>query len=272
MIDFKVDEAKCIECGLCAQDCLTGIIALNPKPAIDEEKEGQCFKCQHCLAVCPKGAISIHGKSPEDSIPVNGELPTPEAMGRLIKTRRTIRQYKKENLDKALIHELLETASYAPTAHNSNAVFFSVLDNMEKTEEIKIKFYDSLKKLNVAQKDNPNLVFLSYYLNLWETHGIDQLFCGAPHVVIASAPKNSADPETNTLISLSYFELLANSHGIGTLWNTVMKLILQQDLQLQKDLGIPEDHTIGYVMAFGKPAIKYKRAIQSEGTHINHIA
>ena len=38
MIDFKVEEDKCIECGLCVEDCPAGIINLTPKASITRRK------------------------------------------------------------------------------------------------------------------------------------------------------------------------------------------------------------------------------------------
>jgi hypothetical protein len=42
--------------------------------------------------------------------------------------------------------------------------------------------------------------------------------------------------------------------------------------ELKEILGIPKDHTIGYVLIFGKPTTIYSRGIQSDGIHINKIS
>lgn len=54
----KVDEKRCIHCGLCSEFCPMGSIH------IPEEKdkglpvvEGICIKCQACILKCPKGAF-----------------------------------------------------------------------------------------------------------------------------------------------------------------------------------------------------------------------
>ena len=36
-------------------------------------------------------------------------------------------------------------------------------------------------------------------------------------------------------------------------------------------LGIPEDHHIGYMMVFGKPAIKYHRTVQRGDAQVNRV-
>lgn len=272
MLDFRIEEEKCIECRLCASDCPVGIIEMNPKPMIREEKEKNCLKCQHCLAICPTAALSILGKKPENSVSTKGEMPSPEAISRLIKTRRSIRKYQKENLDKALIQELLDTAFYAPTGHNENAVLLSVIDNQSDLSLFREKVYESI----LAAKEDGSLEkkydILSAIQRIWAKTGRDIIFRDAPHLLIASAPSEGSSPEADCLITLSYFELLANTQGIGTLWNGMIKWAINDiDPGLRDQLGIPENHSIGYVMLFGKPAVKYARGIQSEGSQINRI-
>ncbi|MFQ8626854.1 MAG: 4Fe-4S dicluster-binding protein [Candidatus Gastranaerophilaceae bacterium] len=52
MYNFKVDEEKCIHCGLCVKDCSAKALEFN-EDKIPEINEDACFKCQHCFAVCP---------------------------------------------------------------------------------------------------------------------------------------------------------------------------------------------------------------------------
>ncbi len=273
MINFKIDKIKCTQCGLCSQECPVLIIdGKTEYPEIQDGKEGQCIKCQHCLAVCPTGALSIWGKNPEDSVLVSEEIPDPKKMSILFKTRRSIRKFKKEELSKELIQEMLETAAYAPTGHNKNAVLFSVVDNKEDLSKLRTLVYDGIKKANNEGRLTESMAFLSDLQQLWDSKQIDVLFRDAPHLLIASAPKGIATPDADSYIALSYFELLANSNGVGTLWNGFLKWAISDIIpDIRKQIGIPDDHLIAGVLVFGRPALKYARSVQSEGLNLNNI-
>ncbi len=269
---FKINEELCTQCGSCARDCVMGIIEMNPGPNIPSEKESLCLKCQHCLAVCPTGALSILGKDPANSLTLSQKKPTPEEMESLIKNRRSIRHYKQVNVDAELIHSLLDTASYAPTGENGNSVNFSVVDNIETMHKLRDITYNAILRAGEENRVPENLKFILDFTRLAKNSATDILFRNAPHILIAHAPQDCPSPKEDTLIALSYFELLAVANGLGTLWDGMFKLALEFVVpELKEKFGIPENHLIGYAMVFGKPAIKYARTTQSEGTHIHTI-
>lgn len=272
MLDFKIDKTKCIQCGLCAADCPVRIIEMKEVPTIAEEKEANCLQCQHCLAVCPTGALSILGKDPGQSVSTKAEIPTTETMVNLVKTRRSIRKFKPENVEKALLDQLLEATGYAPTAKNDNAVLQTIIDDREVLASFRVKFYDAIKQAGEIGALTGKYEFLNGIQKVWETKGIDILFRDAPHLLITSAPETGASPVHDSLIAMSYFELLANSAGVGTLWNGFINWVLNDIApELATLLGIPSNHKIGFVIVFGKPAVRYARAVQSDGAHINRI-
>ncbi len=272
-INFRIDTKKCIQCGLCAQDC--PMLIINPKtefPAIKEGKEKNCIKCQHCLAICPTGALSIWNLQPENSMPVTGNFPQPEQMANLIKTRRSIRKFKYEELDKEVIQELLEAAIYAPTGHNINSVLFSVVDNKEDFKRLRELTYEGIRRAHEEDRLALNRKFMFDFQRLWVAKQVDVLFRNTPHLIVASVPKTVTTPEADTNIALCYFELYANTHNIGTLWNGMVKWAINEIApELRKQIGIPDDHIIGNVMSFGKPGVKYARSVQIMGEHINRI-
>lgn len=264
MLQFSIDQQKCTRCGQCVRDCVVRIIEMDDGyPTIAPEKESSCLECQHCLAVCPSGAVSILGKRAEDSMSLEGNLATPEIVETLIKGRRSIRQYRDENMPPELLQRLLDVACHAPTGVNFRQVLFTVVDNKDIMAKLRQETMVGLAKLMREGKLPPGRDYFNDCVRAWEEEGIDTIYRGAPHLVIASAPKDCPTPEADCLIALAYFELYAQSLGVGTVWNGLAKWTFTELLpELRGRLGIPDDHMLGYVMAFGLPEVHYHRTVQ----------
>ena len=263
MLQFKVNESQCTRCGLCVADCPARIIGMGEGfPSIAAENETSCYKCQHCLAVCPTAAVSILGLDPKLSRALS-DFPGPDQLETLIKGRRSVRRYREENLEPELLQRLLEVAWYAPTGANGRQVRFTVVDDRKKLGVLRDELMAGLGRLVRDSQLPVGLEFFAGMVQLWEEQGVDTLFRGAPHLLIASAPLTVVTPLPDCLIALSYFELYAQANGVGTVWDGLAKLAINDLLpETLRTLGIPEDHQVGYAMAFGMPAVHYPRAVQ----------
>jgi nitroreductase/NAD-dependent dihydropyrimidine dehydrogenase PreA subunit len=264
MLSFEIDQLKCTSCYQCALDCPANVIAMDGAyPTVATQKETACFKCQHCLAVCPTGALSILGKKPEESFPLAENLPSPDQLERLIRGRRSIRSFRKENLPQELLLRLVETANCAPTGVNARQVLFTVVDDLQVMEKLRQETMRRLADLAREGKLPQGRDYFNDCIRAWEEDGIDTIYRGAPHLVIASAPRDCPTPEADCLIALSYFEIFAQSLGVGTVWEGMARWIFSDLVpELRVKLAIPETHVIGYVMAFGRPAVSYRRSVQ----------
>ncbi|MEI6213689.1 MAG: nitroreductase family protein [Desulfuromonadales bacterium] len=275
MLTFTIDQNICTSCSLCVADCPARIIVMgdNGVPFIAEENEAGCYKCQHCLAVCPTGALSILGLKPGDGLPLPGGFPAAASLEKLIKGRRSVRRYRDENLDRELLRHLLEVAWCAPTGMNSRQVRFTVVDDREKLSALRGEVMDGLARLVRDNALPEGMEFFAGFVQMWQEQKIDVLFRGAPHLLIASAPKSAASPLPDCLIALSYFELFAQANGVGTVWNGLAKWAINDLLpETRQRLGIPDDHLIGYVMVFGRPAGHYSRTVQHGPANIHTVA
>ncbi len=240
-------------------------------PSVTQENEANCYKCQHCLAICPTASISILGYDPVNSLSLKDKLPDSSQMELLIKGRRAVRKYKPENLEPNVMMKLIEVACYAPTGRNARQVRFTVVDNRARLIEIRDEMMAKLVKISSANGFPAGMEFFTNYVNQWEEAGTDFIFRGAPHFLVVSAPKNIVTPVEDCLIALTTFELYAQTLGIATVWDGLAKFVICEMLpEFKIRLGIPEDHVVGYAMAFGKPAVYYSRTTQHEpaGVHI----
>lgn len=260
-MEFKVNNEKCIHCGKCINDCMGHALKFdeNQIPVFDATK---CIKCQHCLAICPTGALSICGKNPDESdLPNN--LPEASKVLNLIKTRRSYRHNKYENVDRDLMEKLKNMLNWTPTGVNNHRLHFSFIEDIEVMDDF--RSYTNGKMLRVLT--NPALKHLAGKFERYKNaflKGHDIIFRGAPHMVVVSSPVDAPCADIDPVIALSYFELYAQSLGIGTCWCGIAYSVIKMFPELCEHLEIPEGYKVGYAMLFGMPDVKYKRATQPE--------
>jgi nitroreductase/NAD-dependent dihydropyrimidine dehydrogenase PreA subunit len=273
-MQFAVTEERCGGCGLCVEDCLAHVLEMSDgRPRVGAGLEETCYRCQHCFTICPDGAISIFGLRPEDSTPLAGAGLDPLQLETLIKGRRSVRHYRDENLDPALVRRLLEVAWQAPTGRNDRQVLFSVVDDRAKLARLRSAVLAGIARVARAGALPEGMARFAEFVRLWEEEGVDVLFRGAPHLVVASAPATVVTPIADCLIALSTFDLLAQAQGLGTLWDGLATHALTHLApEVRELLGIPAGHVIGYVMLFGKPAVRYARTAQRVAPLIHTMA
>lgn len=272
---FTVDKDKCIRCGRCINTC-AGMVLQFGQDGFPEMKSFErygwrgCWRCQHCLAVCPQGAISIFGKKPEDSLP-----PAPVQMGeymeRLVVNRRTCRRYLDKNVDPVIIDHIISAMSAAPTGGNAMNVEYTVIDDKDRVKAIWDKAYPIMEEK--ARKHIYTHSFSDfYYKKMKESEKSirkdDLLFCGAPHLFIAHGKctgKWAEDTKANCIIATTYFELLCNAYGLGTIIMSYSSEVLNELApEARKMLNIPLDHYTGLIVGFGYPEIPYARGVQKD--------
>lgn len=274
LLDFSVDTERCVSCESCVADCPLFVLAMKEDaPEVVADRASMCIKCLHCLTVCPTGAISIAGFNPDDHcLEIENMFPEPDKMETLIRGRRSVRKYQDENIDPAVMDRLLQISWQAPTGVNARGVLFTVVDDKETMNRLRTAVMSRLADLVRSDALPDQLKFFAGFVKLWEEKGVDTLFRGAPHVIITSAPKNNPCPTEDCIIALSYFELFAHSLGLGTVWDGLAKWAFNELIpEFKGKLGIPDAHIMGYVMAFGTPAVEYHRTVPMRPANINRV-
>ena len=259
---FKVDYDRCVKCRQCVENCPTKALAFDHYNSPKMDKPNNCMLCQHCLAICPTAAISILDKNPDDSAEIRQI--NPDDVLNLIQSRRSIRKYKQENVDKETIQKLKDMLNYVPTGKNNHSLCFSFIEDRRvmsdfrsKVNEAIIDFFNKKPVKFLSEK----FAKFAHMKNAIEK-GNDVIFRNAPHLVTVSAPINSSCPNQDGIIALSYFELYANSLGLGTCWCGYAHAILKMFPEFVEYLQVPQGYQPIYVMLFGYKDIEYKRATQ----------
>ena len=149
----------------------------------------------------------------------------------IIKTRRSCRHYKDEQVSDAELNAVLEAGTYAPTGHGSQDPVIVAVQN----SELKAR----LAKLNariMGVDSNP------YY--------------DAPTYVLVFASKDNANAFQDGSCVLENMMLAAHALGMGTCWINREYQMFQTDegRQLMRELGV-DDSRIGIgALSLGYPS------------------
>ena len=260
---FNVDRQKCDLCGLCFADCPGFVVAmsgLDGFPSLAQGGEERCIKCGHCVAVCPNGAFNHHLMSAEQCIEINRTLlPSPRSVEHFLKSRRSIRTYKDEVLDRNTLEKLMDIARYAPSGHNVQPVSWIVVSGRDK---LKVLGNLVAEWMRAAVKENPaldSMMKLGMVADSWSI-GVDVIMRGAPHIAVAHAPKLYGPlGHEGCLIALSHLELAAHSFGGGACWAGYFEMAAVNYLPLRQSLKMPEGNKPYGAMMLGWPKYDYSR-------------
>lgn len=148
----------------------------------------------------------------------------PEKLLSFIKSRRSIRKYKKENIPTEIIYKLLEAGRWAPSGKNNQPWRFSVISN----SELKSKLSDLTKYRRIVEEC---AVCIAVFLNETAAYHRDK-----DMMSIGACIQNIL--------------LEAKSHGIGAVW---LGEILSRKDEVNSLLGIESDNELAAVIALGYP-------------------
>jgi len=96
------------------------------------------------------------------------------------------------------------------------------------------------------------LVYPNYKRYLQEImNGKDVVFRNAPHLIAAATPANAPCKEADPWIALSYFDLFAQTFGVGTCWCGFGGYAFRWNSRLRKRLDLPRGYKVGAVLLFG---------------------
>ena len=260
MLEFLVDSEKCTQCDACVQDCPRGI--LRRKEGRPEAVASECLECQHCLAVCPAGAISVFGLDPANSLPLSeGALPSRRQMRTFVRGRRSVRRFLDEDIPAALMDELLADLAHAPSGCNARDLTFSVVSGRKAMAALLEKLIQAIEtKLPTGEIQAD---FVTEAVEAYRKNGTDPIFEGAPHLLVVSHGDKAVCCREDVVLALAYFELLAQSAGLGTTWCGMVKFIADMVPEVGGWFGLTPD-TYFYAMIFGRPAVRYARTVQRD--------
>jgi len=283
-VTTKVDPDSCIGCGLCLEVCPDKTLTMLDGKAVVTGTYS--MGCGHCEAVCPVDAIrvdalehpfSLSSAAVDDRWLPHGEYDTAQLV-RLMRSRRSCRNYSTEKVDRSLLEDLVKIGTTAPSGTNSQLWTFTVLARREEVVILGEQIARFFTKLNrMAEKSW--LRFLNRYLgsdelgryyrchyntvrdglSLWTDEGQDTLFHGAPAAILIGGKKEASSPSEDAILASQNIMLAAHSLGLGTCMIGFAVEAIRRDRRIRKILALPDDETIFAVLALGHPAERYAK-------------
>ena len=253
---LTVDKDKCLHCGICVQSCPACILQLGPEGPVCEVDHG-CMSCGHCVAVCPVGALDNKYARLANMRPVTMPVLEPETAYEFLRMRRSIRCFKEGIPTEEELTRLLDVCRYAPTATNSQCMYYVVLRGQEKIKQVADAVASWMEQEVV--KGGPSRRYYLHTLTKYR-EGEDIIARNAPCLIFALTKRLNVYGESSAEQCWAYAELFAPTLGLGT---TIAGFITQCGLDnyqpLRDILGVaPKMKIVGCLMV-GYPRFKYQR-------------
>lgn len=277
MANMLVNKEKCVGCGLCIRDCLRNTIFMRDGKA--EIDVSGCIKCGHCIAVCPQDAVTLgsveNAKWNSDESGLDrGSAPDAEAFLDFLKFRRSIRQYKKQEIESEKMEAIIEAGRYSPTAGNRQQNRFIILkENVEQVREA------SVKVLKDAAEDHTiDLGTREIYRKSWArmyddyTAGRrDRMFFDAPAVILIVSDESNHYAEIDGGIAASRMELQANALGLGVCYIGFLNTAMEFDGRIKELAGLKEGEKLAVAFVTGYPDVEYQRPAPRKPANVRKL-
>ena len=246
-----VDRDSCIGCGLCEKDCISEAIRVREQKAVPPE---DCLQCGHCVAICPVGAVSMPDMDMADVEPCAASDVGPEQILKLIKSRRSIRDFEQRKIEPEKLKMLFEAGRYTATAkNNQDCVFVLVQDEQAALEKRVWSYIENQIPANRADLPESLRPFVLFLRRYQRDSRDDYLFRNAPAVLFITS-----EWDLDAGLAAQNIELQAVSLGLGVQYNGFLQRLVNASRDIKQWLGV-EDRTVKACMLLGYPNVKYQR-------------
>ena len=258
---ITVDQDKCINCGICSNVCPSCILEMNQS----EGKKGpvcindmSCMSCGHCVSVCPTGALDNSRCPYEETDPVPTSVLDKKSAYDFMRMRRSIRNFKDELVSEEKITELLDIARYAPTAANSQGLYYIVVSDRELIQKITDCVADWMQE--EIDRKAPQRRYYLKVLEVYRERKIDIIGRNAKQLIFALARRLNMTGISNCEQAWAYAEFNGGTLGLGTTIMGFIQTCAQADYQpLRELLNVPAKQVVVGTLLVGYPKYKYNR-------------
>jgi len=289
-ITFLYD--RCNSCGLCVKVCKDFSLKMeNNLPVVSTNPVFGCMACGQCMAICPTMAIEVTGR--EMSVDDRFDLAKLEHKSNynefksLLIGRRSIRDFKDQEVGEDLVEKIIEAAAFAPMGIPPSDVRLLVIQGKDKVHEFSFDVIEYFGKISwlfsnqliwiwrLAGKETYKLIksFAQPMVNFFvgsKEKDEDYLLYNAPLALYftASPYSDPADP----YIPATYAMLAAESLGLGScMIGSIHPTIQYGAKKLKQKWNLPAKSSSGIVVVFGYPKYKFKSGIKRSFARVTYF-
>lgn len=253
-----LEYEKCTGCGLCAVNCVASHIVPDAVKGVrlNEQAAAYCASCGQCEAICPAGAVRVMDAGVHPAFP-GQDVPdiTADQLNKFLLSRRSVRHFRDEPVDRAAIGQILDTVRYAPSAGNGQPIRWIIVSGRKRVSQIADLAIEG--RLQSLADDPAQYSAMSKLIRAARARGEDPVCRHAPHLAVAAVPAASPFRHADATIALAWFELAAYSRGLGACWAGGVQLVADEYGPLRMALGVPDGYVSGYVLMFGYPRYRF---------------
>ena len=174
-----------------------------------------------------------------------------ENMFELIKSRRSTRRYKSEDVSDEQLKQIVEAGRFAPSGGNCQSTHFIVVKNKEILTELANLTQQEFAKMEVI----PGL-YKSIVNSINASKKGNYIFhYNAPVLIITANQKDYGNNIADCACALENMMLMANALDLGSCWINQLKWLNENPviLEYMKRLGMDKDERVYGALAVGYP-------------------
>ena len=190
----------------------------------------------------------------------------------IIMSRRSVREYKQEQVDETLLTAVIEAGRAAPSGGNAQLTHFIVVQNPDVMQEM-----IRISKIEFAKMIPDEKMYYALQSTIEHAHKPDFHFNWAwfaPTVVITAHKKGHTNAMADSVCAIQNMTIAAEALGLGSCYINPLHWLDDSEgfREYMYTLGFGKDETITAALALGYPAEDSSpRLIQRDGNPVTYI-
>lgn len=190
-----------------------------------------------------------------------------------IKSRRSTRKFKTENVPEELIEQVIEAGRYAPSGGNSQSTHFIVITNRETLAKLADAAKTEFAKMEITENTYRSLA-----------HSISASKSGSyvfhyncPVLIVTANKKDYGNNIADCACALENMMLMANALDLGSVWINQLRWLNENPVLLcaMKELGLEEDERVYGALALGyadsEDGLPIRKSLERTGNKVTYI-